>query len=259
MRTYKIFALMYADFLLVRNSKWRIVEYLYFPITTVLIYGLFSLFVSGYAAEAGLMVFIVNILWSFALLAQSHVNMSMNEDSWSGSLKQIMTSGVTDIEYIAARIISSIVLSLPVLVLLVGISVALFNTDLFITQWQAFSYITISTLVASIGLSVFIAGAMIALGREYGFLAWTALQAFVLLSAPFYPVSLFPEFIRPLVNVMPYTNIFESTRGLISGADVATGMNTAMIVALAYLAVSLVFYKYIFSEAKKRGWLTRLS
>lgn len=250
---------MYADFLLVRNSKWRIVEYLYFPITTVIIYGLFSVFVSGYAAEAGLMVFIVNILWSFALLAQSHVNMSMNEDSWSGSLKQIMTSGVTDIEYITARIISSIVLSLPVLVLLVGMSIALFNTDLFITQWQAFAYITISTLVASIGLSVFIAGAMIALGREYGFLAWTALQAFILFSAPFYPASLFPESIRPLVNVMPYTNVFESTRGLISGLDVTAGMNAAMIVALAYLVVPLVFYKYIFAEGKKRGWLTRLS
>lgn len=258
MRLYKILALMYGDLLLVKNSKYRIMEYLYFPISTVLIYGMFSIFVEEYAVEAGLLVFIANVLWSFALVVQSHVNMSMNEDSWSGSLKQIMASDVSAFEYITARVATSVIISVIVMLLLVAVSAWVFGIDIFITEWELFGHLTLSTLIVSVALSVFIAGAMIALGREYAFLAWTALQAFILLSAPFYPVSLFPEFMRPLINIMPYTNVFESARGIIAGADVSASMNTALIIAVAYLAASLIFYRYIFKKSLQKGWLVRL-
>lgn len=259
MKFYKIFALMYADMLLVKNSKWRIMEYLYFPITTVVIYGLFSLFVSSYALEAGLIVFIVNIMWSFALLTQTHINMSMNEDSWSGSLKQIIITGVSDFEYIAARLLSSIIIAMVVLALLITVSANAFGLAIILQQWQVFALLFMSTLIASLALSVFIAGAMVALGREYSFLAWTAMQIFILLSAPFYPVSIFPDFIKPLVLVMPYTHIFEATRAIISEP---AGLSIALpgfYVAAAYFLVSLPFYKYIFIKARQKGWLVRLS
>jgi len=259
MKGYKILALMYADFLLVKNSKWRIVEYLYFPISTVLIYGLFSVFVRQQAFEAGIIVLIVNIYWSFAQLAQSHVNMSMNEDSWSGSLKQIIASGVSDFEYIISRVISSIFFSIFVLLLMIVVSVTLFGISLFITHWPEFLVIALATLIASIAMSIFFAGAMIALGREYSFLAWTALQAVIFLSAPFYPVSLFPEIMRPVVSAMPYANIFEASRTVIGGAAAWNFIWLGLFVAVIYLLSSLPFYKYVFAKAREKGWLVRLS
>ena len=90
--------------------------------------GLFSLSVKSYALQAGLIVLSVNILWNFAYLAQSHMNMQINEDSWSGSLKHIIITGVGDFEYIAARIMSSIILSLATLVLMIAVSVTFFDT-----------------------------------------------------------------------------------------------------------------------------------
>lgn len=259
MRWYKIFALMYADLLLVKNSKWRIMEYLYFPITTIIIYGLFSVFMKDYAVEAGLVVFIVNIMWAFAQLAQSHINMSMNEDSWSGSLKQIIVTGVSDFEYIVARIFSSIAISIPILILIIGISVSAFGLVIVLQHWQFFMVLFVATLIASIGLSVFLAGAMIALGREYSFLAWTAMQLFILLSAPFYPVSIFPEIMKPLVMIMPYTQIFEAARQAVSGTVSMDAALSGVYISVAYFLLSLPFYKYIFRKAREKGWLVRLS
>ncbi len=259
MKMYKIAALMYADFILFRNSKWKLVEYIYFPITTIIIWGLFSIFVKSYAVEAGLIVLTVNILWNFAYLAQSHVDMQMNEDSWSGSLKQIIITGVSDFEYVTARIFSAIILSSCIMLLMIALSITVFNLSILVTQWQLFTILIITTLIASIGLSVMVAGAMIALGKEYGFLAWTILQIFILLSAPFYPVDVFPEILRPLVYAMPYTHIFEATRGVIQNnlnyANVASGF----YIAAAYLIISLPFYRYIFKKAREKGWLVRLS
>src|SRR3989344_8951777 len=258
MKFYKIAALMYADFMLLRNSKWRVVEYFYFPFTSVLIWGLFSVFVRAYALEAGLMVLAVNILWTFAYLAQSHANMQINEDSWSGSLKQIIITGVSDMEYITARILSAMIISLFVLALLLVFSSTVFGLTVVAAQWPVFVVLIGATLLSSIGLSIFVAGAMVALGREYGFLAWTILQIFIVLSAPFYPITVFPEFIRPIVAAMPYTYIFEATRNVIQNTinmDVVMG---GLYVAIIYFAISLPFYKYIFRKAREKGWLVRL-
>jgi len=259
MKMYKIFALMYADFMLMKNAKWRAAEYFYFPITTVIIWGMFSLFLESYAFQAGLIVLTVNILWNFAYLAQSHANMQINEDSWSGSLKQIIITGVSDFEYITARILSATILSILMLILLIGLSITIFNLSIILAQWEIFSLLILSTLIASIGLSIIVAGLMIILGKEYGFLAWTTMQIFILLSAPFYPVSIFPDFIRPIVSVMPYTWVFEATRNVIEGTMVQSTLVNGFYVALAYFIISLPFYKHVFKKAREMGWLVRLS
>lgn len=259
MRWYKIRALMYADSMLLRNTKWRIIEYFYFPISTILIYGFFALFVNNFAPEAGLIVLIVNVLWTFAQVCQSSVNQSMNEDSWSGSLKQIIITGISDFEYITARVMTSIIISIGVLILIVLMSVLLFGITIFVAQWQVFTILIASILVASIGLSILVAGAMIALGREYSFLAWSAMSLFILLSAPFYPVSLFPEAIKPVAYVMPYTNIFEATRSVIAGSVDMQSVAAGIYVAVAYFLASLPLYKFVFRRAREKGWLVRLS
>lgn len=257
MKLYKLAALVYADLMLIRNAKWRSFEYFYFPLTTVLIWGMFSLW-TGNVAEAGLLLLVTNIIWTFAYHAQSHVNMQINEDSWSGSIKQVIASGVGATEYILARVVSAIIMALFVIVFMVAMAVTLFHANIFIVQWQTFALIILATLVASLGLAIFVAAGMIALGREYGFMAWTILQVFILLSAPFFPISVYPEVVRPVVMVMPYTSIFEATRGAVAGTAVDGLILNGLLVAFGYLIVSFPFYLYIFRKGLERGWLARL-
>ena len=259
MRLYKIKALMYSDFMLIRNTKWKLFEFIYFPLTTILIWGLFSIYIKGYALQAGVIVLAVNILWNFAQVAQSHADMQINEDSWSGSLKQIIISGVSDFEYIASRVFSGAILSFAILALMLLMSLTFFDFSVVFNNPAAFSVIIVSTLIASMGLSIITAGAMIALGKEYGFLAWTILQVFILLSAPFYPVSVFPEFMRPIVSAMPFTNVFEATRNIIQNNLNWSVVMNSVYVSVAYFIISLPFYRYIFKKARERGWLVRLS
>ena len=108
----KILALAYRDLLIIRRSKWRLVEIFYFPITTIVIWGLFALHSKALLIEAGVFVLIVNIFWNYALIAQSTVNMQLLEDSWSGSLKQLFLSGISEIDYVLARMFTSTVISL---------------------------------------------------------------------------------------------------------------------------------------------------
>lgn len=250
----RIRALVFRDLLVIRRSKWRIVEIFYFPITTIIIWGLFALYSKSLQLEVGLFVLMVNVFWNFALIGQSTVNMQMMEDSWSGSLKQLFLSGISGVEYIVARMITSGIVSVIVLVLLLSIS------SLFIGSFpqpiSAVAIISGLTLITSLSMAVLISSLILILGRGYGFLAWTALQAFVLLSAPFFPKEIFPGLLRYVSEVMPYTHIFEAARNLSAGNPIFFGK--AIIVAAVYSVVVWPIYIYFFRLAKKNGKLVRL-
>lgn len=260
MKMYKVIALVYLDFKIFANAKGRLAEFLYFPVTTVILWGLFSNFVKDLALEAGLVVFVVNIFWTFAYLAQSTVNMQMNEDSWSGSMKQIMITGLSEFEYLFARVISSTIVSLLVIAIMLGLAYYGFGLTLITTNFQSIVMLSLITLVGSIGLAIFVAAIIFLAGIEYAFLGWTANQVFLLLSAPFYPSTIYPPVMQPLVWAMPFTAVFENVRFMIANGAISSSLLAiSIITAAAYVIFSLPLYYYVFKYAKKTGRIVRMS
>ena len=249
---------MHRDLKIMRRSNYRLVEIFYFPITTIIIWGLFAVFAREFAAEAGLMILVVNVFWNFALVSQSSTNQMMNVDVWSGSIKQILTSGVTGMEYLVARILSAIIAGVGVLAVMMAMAYGFGFTAIVSNAWLMI-YLSLATLVASIGLAALVATVFVYLGREYGFVAWTAIQAFVLLSAPFYPVSVFPGALQEVSKAMPFTNIFEGIRMFVSQGFISQGLLFwSIVIAAIYLVVALPLYQLAFERARRVGILVRM-
>ena len=97
------------------------------------------------------------------------------------------------------------------------------------------------------------------LGREYGFLAWSVTEAVFFLSAPFYPVSVFPEPLRTFVHIFPYTWIFEGIRIYVSTNtfDKSIFMMGGILSSIFFL-VSIPTFLFILKRARKKGKLIRL-
>src|SRR3989338_920802 len=155
MKLNRIKALIYRDSLILTRAKWRIVETIYFPVTTILIWGFFALYSETIAVQAGLIVLIVNIFWNFAYIAQSTANMQIMEDIWAGSLKQLFLSGITEFDYIIARLVTATIMSLIVMALILGISF-FFTPSIFLKPGEL-AILTLVTLIGSMALSVIIA------------------------------------------------------------------------------------------------------
>ncbi|MBI1971840.1 MAG: ABC transporter permease [Candidatus Aenigmarchaeota archaeon] len=259
MKINRVLALIYYDILVFSRAKWRVMEIFYFPITTVVMWGLFSAYMKSFAFEAGLIVLVLNIFWNFAVVAQSNTNMQLMDDSWSGSIKQLLISGIKESEYIVARIISTTFISIALLFVLLAISFYMFDVRIIFEEFGVTSLLLFSTLTASVAMSVLIAAFIITAGKEYGFLSWSLLQIFILLSAPFYPVSLFPGWLQPVAAVMPYTATFQGARSLVlSGTVDMNALWLGMAISAAYLAVSFPVYFYAFRRARKTGYLVKL-
>jgi len=254
---YKVVALIMRDFIIFFKSRWRVVEFFYFPVTGVIIWGLFALYTRDFARETGLMVLVVNIFWSFAYICQSTINLQMNEDIWSGSLKQVLVSGISETEYILARIISSIVISSIIMIIM--FFVALFFGFSIEGKLAEFFYLTLITLISSVALAIMIAAFIIFLGRDYAFLSWTILQLFILLSAPLFPVSILPLPLQIIAHFMPFTNIFVAVREMVRTGFVEESILTrALMVSLVYLFLSSPLYLFAFKRAKKTGKLANI-
>lgn len=255
MRWAKISAMMYRDSLIIRRVKYRLVEIVYFPITTVLIWGLFAIYSREMAAEAGLIVLIINMFWAFAHLSQVTTNILMMEDIWSGSLKQLLLTGVTEYEYMVARMMSSAIVTIMMVGVLTTFAIP-FGLHFFSIGMMMLIGITI---LASMALAVIVASMVFTLGREYGFLVWSSIQLFIILSAPFFPKEIFPKAILYLSYVMPFTAVFQAARSFITTGAIQTGLLWwGFSVAAAYFIAGWFIYRVAFRRAKKTGMLSRL-
>src|SRR5438445_1106563 len=114
----RILALLKRDNTIMNRSKWRIIEWIYFPVLSLFIWGFFSIFARQFAAQIAIMVLIIQIYFEFAQLAQATANQTMMEDVWRGTFRELMLTPLTSLEYLFSRIIHSGLRSMATLAIL---------------------------------------------------------------------------------------------------------------------------------------------
>lgn len=258
MKLNNILAVVRNDTRVIRRVRWRMLEITYFPITTLLIWGMFALHSRQYALEAGLIVLVVNMFWSMCQLAQQQANMLMMEDLWTLSIRHIFIAGVTEFEYIVAKLVSSTTIAVTVMSVMLVLAQA-FGAPLFANLSTVLALVGIA-LLGSLAMAVIIAGCVFMFGREYSFLSWSFLHLFIFFSAPFFSPTLFPSWLRWITEIMPFTYVFESARVIATGGVPAEGaLVHALIIAAAYFVFAWPFYWLAFRMARRTGRLARIA
>ncbi len=258
MRLNNVLAVVQNDARVIKRVKWRLLEITYFPLTSILIWGLFALYSREFAVEAGLIVLIVNLFWSFCHLAQQQANILIMEDLWSLSIKHVLVSGVSEFEYLMAKLITSTSAAVVIGTLLVLVANA-FGAPL-LANIKIVVLIALIALLGSLSLAIGIAGTVMMMGREYGFLSWSMLQLFIFFSAPFYSPSIFPSAIRWITEIMPFTRIFEAARAIATGAPIPSALLwSAFFVTATYFALAWPYYYFCFRRTRKSGMLARIA
>jgi len=255
-RASMIFGLMLHDYKIFLSTHWRLLELLYFPITTIIIWGLFAVWTNELASSAGMIALAVNIFWSWAYTVQSTANIAMNEDAWSGEAAEVFATGMSKWEYMGARIMLAVTLSVLNMFIVAAISQAFGFFD-FVELFAPTLALAGTVFMASIGIAMIVAGIFFAVGIEHTWLAFSAMQFFVLLSSPLSPPAMLPAVFQSVASVMPFTALFEGVRALVTGQPWLAFVQTAALVGLVYLAIGLVCYHFGFERARRTGQLAR--
>jgi ABC-2 type transport system permease protein len=255
-RINKILALLYYDIITYTKSKERLIEFLFFPITSTIIWGLFAKSIIGISKETAMMFLLINIFWGFSYLFQSSANIQVNTDVWSRSLNQLLASGISEMEFIIGRLIFATITSLLVICIMLSMAVSFGFSMPPLNQMML---LILATILASMIWCVVVLSLYITLGKDYAFLSWSFMQLVILFSAPFFPIDTYPFVLRGVARLLPHTWIFEALKelsrtGLLNMAIVYH----AVILSAVYLVLLFPFYMYMWKKAKRSGALVKL-
>jgi ABC-2 type transport system permease protein len=250
---------MITRYLYLLRSSWpRVLEIIYWPLVTMVMWGLLQTYLnqhSGFLAVAGGTLIGAILLWDVVMRGQLGFSISFLEEMWSRNMANLLMSPLTRTEFLIALMTMSVVRlvisTVPVTLLAIlffgfnlwglGIALGAFFANLLITGWAVGT--VVSGLILRNGM-----------GAE-GF-AWTFMFFIMPLCAVFYPVSTLPEFIRPFAWALPPTYVFEGMRALMfDGTFRADLMLEAFGINLVYLALTVFAFVKLLDSSRRLGSL----
>ena len=138
------------------------------------------------------------------------------------------------------------------------VGIYLFKVDISQANWVAFIPVTVLTVTTFLGLGMISAGFLL-IWRETGPLEFLIGGLSRFLAGVYFPVTVFPGWLKGVASWMPFTYALEAVRkSLIQGASL-TALRQELAVLLGFslffIPVGYFFFRRAWSEARRQGSL----
>ena len=254
----RVAAMMLRYWYLLRASWPRLLEALYWPTMTMLVWGFLQLYLSqdrsSLAGAAGLLLGAV-LLWDILFRGQLGFTFSFLEEIWSRNLANLMMSPLRPAELALSLMVMSFVRlvigTIPVTILAalifgfniygLGLGVGAFFGNLVLTGWA---------------LGLVVCGVVLRNGLGAESLAYSIMIVLLPVSCVYYPVSILPAWLQPLSWTIPPTYVFEGLRSILLDHQFrADLMLECLALNLVYLALGFASFLLLLRSGRRNGAL----
>jgi ABC-2 type transport system permease protein len=261
MKLHRITALVVRHLYLYRRSVPRIMEIFYWPFLDLVIWGFITMYLMRYQAEIpSVVTFFLGalILWDVLFRAQQGITISFLEEVWARNLMNLFASPLKPSEFLAGTMALSIFKVLAVSIVLTVSALLLYSYNVFLIGLALIPFV-LNLIVSGWTIGVLTTSLIMRFGQEAEVLAWGMVFLFQPISCVFYPMSVLPEWLRPVAQANPAAHVFEGMRSVISGGGLPWGHLAAAVGLNAlYLALMIGVFYYTFAVCKERGSLVRV-
>ena len=259
MSASRIRAILLQEAYITRRSVEVLIDLPFFSLTTVLVFGFISTFLSqAMSATIARYLFLGMLLWEIVRVAQYSMSIEALWNVWSHNLSNMFISPLTIAEYIVAQMISASLKALVIFTVLAVIAglgfsfnlaimgignLALFFTNLLIFAW-------------SVGLAVL--GVIFRFGTRIQALAWGLAFLIPPLSAAYYPVAVLPAPMQVIARLIPATYVFEAARASLERpATDWPGMGLAFGENAIDFVLAVAFFAFMYRRSRQTGQFAR--
>jgi ABC-2 type transport system permease protein len=232
------------------------------PLMDVLLWGSIGTFVARQAegTQSSAPYMIAGIVM-FHVLFQSQIAVAVGfmEETWSRNLLNVVTTPVTEIEYVAGTALFGILKVFLALTTLSITAIAFFGFGLDEIGW---SIIPIAAILTIVGWGVGIAniGLVLRMGQGAEMLVWGMNFLLMALSGVFFPIDALPGPLQPLGRLLPSTHAFDALRDVLDGEPLPGDRIAAGFAGAAlFVVVGFVFSAWMLRVFRRRGLVTRFS
>lgn len=230
-------------------------DMLYWPIIDILLWGITSQWLSGVAGNASVIVTILVglLLWNVIWRSQSEVSRNLIDEIWNNNLVNLFSTPLSLTEWIAGVLILSLMKMTFTLAILIPIVLLLYAVNVFsLGLWLIPFFICMVMTGWWVGFLA--AGIVIRWGPKVQTVVWTLPGVLLPFSATYFPLSLMPNFLKPVSYILPTTYVFESMRSLvISGTVNWWFIGISLALNIFYLILALRWFVVSFKASVKLG------
>ena len=259
MTSHRINAIVRRHFMLTFRRADRILNVLYWPFLNIVLWGITSMWMQQQSNNANIITMILTglILWQIVFRVNLETAKGLFEELLSHNVVNLFSTPLTLTEWIVSMMILGII---NMLLVLACCSIAvwfLYGITIFKLGWSLIPFM-LSLLISGWFIGFFICGLLIYWGLKAQDFVFTVGWVFSPFCAIYYPLSVLPQWLQVIGKCLPMTYVFEAMREVLqTGQFNYNYINISFVLNFFYLALSLIFFWYMFEKSKERG-LARL-
>jgi ABC-2 type transport system permease protein len=234
----------------------------FWPLMDVILWGSLGTYVATQASDSAATApyLIAGVLFFHVLFqAQIAVATGFMEETWSRNLLNVLTTPVTEVEYIVGTAMFGMAKVALAMTTISVTAIAFFGFDLGAIGW---SFVPIAAVLVVVGWAVGIAnvGIVLRFGQGAEVITWGSNFLLMALSGAFNPVESLPGGLQPVAKVLPSTQAFTAMREVLSGQPldagrIATGLGGGAVM----VALGVGYSSWMLRVFRRRGLVTRFS
>ncbi len=261
MKLHRINALLIRHLYLYQRSVPRLMDIFFWPIIELLLWG----FLSTYLEKmnfGGLNVVTVLlgaiIFWDLMSQSQRAISTTFLEEVWERNLLNIFVSPLRLSEYLISSVLIALVRVVIVGLVMAGLAWGLYHFNLLYFGFYLIPFM-LNLFVFGWTLGFFTTGIILRFGSAAQVLAFGLAFLLQPFSAVFYPVSVLPQGLQYVAQILPSSHVFEGMRAVIAtGNFPISDLIWAIGTNIFYLALVLWFFARMFARVKEKGMLMKL-
>lgn len=245
------------------RSTARLLELFFWPVMELLVWGFFTVYLrrSVLTSSETLMAWLITgmIFWDVLFRAQQSVSLALMEELWTRNVLNLFISPLRSWEWVAAASLYGLIKTTIIVLLLAGLG-ALFYAYQPAAVGVYFIPFMANLLIMGWGMGLFTSGLLLRWGHAAEALIWGVPFLIQPFSAIFYPLSVYPSWLKPFCLALPSTHVMEGMRAVVDGGAFPWGsFFTALGLNALYFALAGWFYVAMFERGRRNGQLVRMT
>ena len=258
MKFHRMYALSLRHIYLIKGSLPRILDLIYWPTIQIVLWGFiskfFTLHTDLYNHTVGIILSSA-ILYDFLFRSSISFNMLFLEEIWSRNFTNLFVAPLKVSEIITALTATALLRTLIGIIPAILLATPFFGVSIF-TLGPSLILLFLSLYLFGITLGLLVTSGLLRYGPAFENIAWSSLFLLAPLGCVYYPMSILPDWLQVVAELLPLVYIFEEVRSILLDNVVDySNIITALKLNLIYFASAVSIFYLAFYGARKKGTL----
>jgi ABC-2 type transport system permease protein len=261
--TKRILAMLERYVILHFRSPVKMFDLFFWPVMELIVWGFITIYLQRFVTDQpGRMVALfltALIFWDVLFRSQQAVSLAFMEELWTRNVINLFISPLKLWEWVAAASLYGIVKTGIITAILLGLSVAFYSYAPSTVGIYFIPFI-FNLLLFGGAMGLLTTGLLLRWGHQAEVLIWGVPFLIQPFSAIFYPLSVYPAWLKPFCMIFPSTYVLEGMREVVTTGHFSWGhFGASLGLNVFYMALFGFFFIRMFNRGRVNGGLVRIT